>query len=106
MRQKSAIATGCDYQISFSASAYVIRSRTGGCTSGAFTTTAVHPMRAGGFTGTAPAGITVSPVLTLYFDKIGRPRDSGGTLLTTTQTVNVGSLVLDIEPETGFAHES
>ena len=104
--QNSALATGCDRQVSFSTSGYVVRLRNGGCISGAFTITAGHPTRVGGFTGTAPAGISISPAVTLYFDKIGRPRDNSGTLLSATQVVNFGSLVLTIEPETGFAHES
>jgi MSHA pilin protein MshC len=103
--QKFAIATGCDVQVQFTATGYSV-TRRAACSSGGFSVSVRHPTRAGGLAGTAPSGVSVVPATSLYFDKIGRPRSSGGSLLGSVSRVSVGGITLDVEPQTGFAHES
>ena len=101
---KLAIASGCDVQVELTAGAYGLLARSG-CTSGTFTASVEHPTRTGGFAASAPQGVVISPPVTLYFDKIGRPRDTSGSLLGATTGISVGATTLNIEPETGYSYE-
>ncbi|MCS0609646.1 prepilin-type N-terminal cleavage/methylation domain-containing protein [Massilia solisilvae] len=55
-----------------------------------------------------PQGVGVSQVVTVAFDALGRPTDSGGTLLaaSVTTTVSAGTMTVPItlEAETGYVH--
>jgi len=107
--QKLAIASGCDVQAAFSATGYVLTQRAG-CTTGSFTgePPVPHPARSGGFQLAPPSGVTVGTTASLYFDKIGRPRNPAGSppnnLLSGITTVAIGTRTLTIEPQTGYVH--
>lgn len=103
--QKQAIAWGCDVQIAYTTAAYTLTRRVTSCTSGGFTGLVTHPVRAGSYTGTVPNNVTLGPATTLHFDRIGRPRNSAGVLLSTNTNISVGSLSFRIVPETGYVYE-
>jgi MSHA pilin protein MshC len=88
--QKFAMASGCTVTATFTAAGYAL-SRAG-CPDGS--SGAVARPGGGGFTGSAPAGVTVSAA-TIDFDKIGRT--SGGAL-------TIGTRPITVEAETGFVH--
>ena len=96
------VASGCDVQVSLGAAGYALATRGAGCDSGAFATGLPHPARPGDFSAPPPAGVSVGAA-TFHFDRIGRPRDAGGVLLTTPTVVTLGSRTLRVEPETGYA---
>ncbi len=107
---KLAIASGCDVQVNFNAGGFALNRRAAGCDSSdcgggcAFGVPVDHPSRPGPFVGNAPPGVPVSNA-TLYFDRIGRPRDAGDNLIAVDTDITVGGVqTLRIEPETGFAH--
>ncbi len=102
--QKLAVATGCDTQVTITAGGYQLNQRVN-CSSGAFTLPVQLPGSDGtGYQGAAPGGVTLAAT-TLYFDTLGRPRDSSsGNLLTASTSVTVGSRSLTVEPQTGYVH--
>ncbi len=102
--QKLAIATGCDTQVSISSTGYQLNQRAS-CNSGAFTTAVRLPgSDSAGYSGTAPSGVTLSATA-LYFDTLGRPRNSAtNTLLTTATPITIGSRNITVEPQTGYVH--
>lgn len=96
---KLAIASGCNIQLQFTASSYALN-RDANCNTGnppSFSQPVRDPAGGGNFSGTAPAGVTMSTA-TFYFDKIGQP-SVGGT------SISVGSRNIIIEAVTGFAHD-
>ena len=99
---KLAMASGCDVQVAVTPSGLSLARRTG-CSSGAFSVPVPHPARAGSFAVSAPSGVTPSPAVTLWYDRIGRPRSVAGTLLTADTDVLVDGRTLRIEAETGLA---
>ncbi|MCP5149373.1 MAG: prepilin-type N-terminal cleavage/methylation domain-containing protein [Chromatiales bacterium] len=100
---RRAVASGCDVQFSLDASGYALATRGASCQSGAFSVAVPHPVRAGGFAASLPAGVTVGSSVVVHFDRLGRPRATGGAVLTSAVTVVVGERTLQIEPETGYA---
>lgn len=108
---KLAMASGCDVQVRFTAAAYELARRDAGCdrndcTDCDFDTRIVLPGLAGASQGQAPSGVAIAPATALYFDKIGRPRNSvGDNLLTGNTDISVGSRQMRIVPETGFAYQ-
>ena len=99
---KLAMASGCDVQVAITATA-VSLSRRSACGSGGFTLGVPHPARPGAFAVEAPAGVTPSPSVTFWYDRIGRPRASAGGLLASPVTVSLGGATLRVEAETGLA---
>jgi type II secretory pathway pseudopilin PulG len=101
--QKTAIASGCDVQITISAASrtYALNYRSGGtntsCGAGAFTDPVPHPQAQGSFIGTASNDVVLSNDLNVVFDSSGSP-SSGGSL-------SLGSKVVTVEPVTGFVHD-
>jgi MSHA pilin protein MshC len=101
--QKTAIASGCEVQVSISAASgtYALNYRSGGtntsCGSGSFVDLVPHPQAQGSFMGTASADVVLSNDLNVIFDSSGSP-SSGGSL-------SVGSKVVTVEPVTGFVHD-
>lgn len=66
--QKLAISTGCEVQVSLTATSYQLFQRQTNCKSGGFTLNVVKPIdRSSAYTNTAPTGVTISPVPTLTF---------------------------------------
>ena len=107
--QKQAVAWGCDVHVGFTATGFTLNRRAVGCTvsnctSCSFTGTVLHPTNGGPFTSTAPAGVTVSPAASFYFDKVGRPVDNSDNLITTQTVISVNSSSFTVEPITGFTH--
>lgn len=102
--QKLAVATGCDTQVAITATSYQMNQRAS-CNSGAFTQTVQLPGGdTTGYTGTAPNGVSLSAV-SLYFDALGRPRNSAtSALLTAATAISIGSRSVTVEPETGYVH--
>lgn len=99
---KLAMASGCDVQVAVSAAGLSL-ARRAACSSGAFSVPVPHPARPGSFSVSAPSGVTPTPAVTLWYDRIGRPRSSAGTLLTTNTNVLIDTRTLRIEAETGLA---
>ncbi len=103
--QKQAIAWGCDVQISFTATTYALSGLAGGCTPPGFSGPVTHPVRAGSYSGTVPKDVTLGPVTTIRFDRIGRPRNAAGSLLAANTNISVGGFSFRIVPETGYVYE-
>jgi len=101
--QKLAVASGCDTQVAIGAGGYQLNQRAS-CNSGAFTTPVRLPGGdSGGYAGTAPGGVALTP-LSLYFDSQGRPRASVGGALLGNTTVSVGGRSFTVEAQTGYVH--
>ncbi len=101
---KIAIATGCDTRVVTTTNSYDLKQRATSCSSGSFTREVQIPGGGtSGYNGIAPSGITLSAV-SFYFDSNGRPRDTGGNLLSSAVTVSVGTTSITVEPETGYTH--
>ncbi len=84
------------YRLVIGASSYQIQDETGA----AFT----HP-ETGSSSLAYPAGVTITPAMTIMFDSLGKPYN-GSTALSSTQTINITvdgtSETIQITPETGF----
>lgn len=102
--QKQAVATGCDTQMAITVNSYQMNQRVN-CNSGAFTQSVQVPGgTTTGYAGTAPNGVTLTAI-TLYFDALGRPRNSAtSALLTASTAITIGSRSVTIEAETGYVH--
>ncbi len=99
---KLAMASGCDVQVAVAASGLSLARRSA-CTSGGFSVAVAHPARAGDFSIAAPAALAPTPAVTLWFDRIGRPRSPAGALLTANTDIDIDGRTLRIEAETGLA---
>lgn len=101
---KVAIASGCDTQVVTTLTSYQLKQRVN-CQTGAFSQNVmIAGGNSSGYSGAPPSGLTLS-ASSLYFDPMGRPRNSSSdALLSTVTTVSVGSRSLSVEPETGFVH--
>lgn len=101
--QKTAIASGCDVQVSISAASrtYALNYRSGGtntsCGSGSFTDPVPHPQAQGSFMGTASSDVVLSNDLNVVFGSSGSP-SSGGS-------ISIGSKLVTVEPITGYVHD-
>ena len=106
---KLAISSGCSIRVQYvDASDTVNLSRwTGGasCADTVAPVVAVQlPGGGGNYTLTAPASVDLSTDLTFYFDRVGRPRDTAGNLITAAAALQVGidGRTIQIVPETGL----
>lgn len=96
---KLAIASGCNIQVQFTTSSYVLNRDTN-CNTGnppSFSQPVRDPAGGGNFSSTAPNGVSLS-TSTFYFDKIGQPSVNG-------TNISVGTRNIVIEAITGFAHD-
>jgi MSHA pilin protein MshC len=99
--QKLAVASGCQVQVTITASDYTLKQRATTCTSGAFTRDVFNPGNPGNtYTKTTPSGLTLSPVATLTFNGLGQV--SGGATITLTGTADTRSIT--VVAETGFVY--
>ena len=100
--QKLAVATGCQVQVTITASAYTLKQRVTTCTTGAFSRDVFNPGNPGtAYTKTAPSGVTLSPATTLIFNGLGQV--SGVTTpITLTGTADTRSIT--VVSETGFVY--
>ena len=99
---KLAMASGCEVQVAVTSGA-VSLARRSACGSGGFTGAVPHPARPGNFTIARPGAVTVAPLVTFYYDRIGRPRNGAGALLGTGIDIDIAGRVLHVEAETGLA---
>ncbi len=102
--QKLAVGSGCDVQVTVTASDYTLLQRTG-CRTGAFSLAVAQPGGAdGAYARSAPGGTAVaSSTSPIVFDPLGRALD--GALAVTDVTIGVGPRTLLVVGETGFAHD-
>lgn len=100
--QKLAVASGCDVQVTVSASDYSLAQRAS-CRTGAFDQAVANPGTGeSSYTNQAPAGTSLaSSVSPIIFDALGRALDA--SLTVADATVTVGARSIDVVGETGFA---
>lgn len=107
--QKLAVGSGCSIRVEFDAGAE--RFEIARWTGGAACTDRVAPLqivaRPGSdseFASTAPSGVDVANSLAFYFDRVGRPHDLGGQLITNPANlrVDIGGRRLQVTPDTGL----
>ena len=98
--QKIAVGSGCPVRVSITAGGYDLAQQvaSGNRCDPADSTWSVPVMLPDGqaAAGSPPAGITLGPVTTYQFDGLGRT-NLGGNL-----TVNVGSLSMTVQAESGY----
>ena len=100
--QKLAVATGCQVQVTITASNYTLKQRATTCTSGAFTGDVFNPGNPGNaYTKAAPSGLTLTPATTLTFNGLGQV-SGGATTITLTGTADTRSITL--VTETGLVY--
>ena len=101
---KLSIASGCEVQVSLTANTYTLfypnnaDANPATCDSPtAFGSNLImHPSQSGGYTGTAPSGVTMVNFGNFFFSTLGSPSNSG------TITINPGGRQITIHPLTGF----
>lgn len=100
--QKLAVATGCEVQVSLTASNYTLKQHATNCSSGAFTLDVFNPGNPGTpYTRPAPTSLTVSATpATFTFNGHGQA-DSSVTL---TLTGSADTRSISVVAETGFVH--
>ena len=98
--QKAAVITGCSAKLTLSSGSYVSNQQValGNACNAASSTYSVPLLSGDGssIAGTAPSGVTASPVGSFLFDTQGRLTSSPGTTLT------IGSRAITIVAGTGF----
>ena len=115
--RKLAVGKNLHIQVDIAASSITLRQRTEGtnCTTGATFAALIDPeTNASPYVKTAPAGITLSPVISLYFDGLGSAYLVSGIATTcpiiSTSTINVTGSTLSetitITGATGFVQGS
>lgn len=106
------VASGCDIKVAVNNSGYSLKQRAAsGCDTGLFTEFVRDPsiqdkMGSGSpdFAGMTPDGVNVMGSISFHYDKLGRPRNSAGNLISGVQTVTIAGRALNVEPETGYSH--
>ena len=102
--QKLAVASGCQVQVTISASDYVLVQRAS-CQTGAFDQPVANPGTGeAAYTNQAPSGTPLaSSVNPIIFDSLGRALDA--SLSVADATVTVGSQSIEVVGETGFVFD-
>ena len=100
--QKQAIGTGCEFNVSITATSCTLQwNGTPGGIGCLAATSVVNPATGQtNFCDNSSPNSTADLPSTIRFDNIGRPTAIAGDL-----SINLGSTTITIEPETGFAHE-
>ena len=111
--QKLAVASGCSIRMNFDASSNSldIARWTGSADCTQLTVPLQTVQRPGSdapFQSTAPSGVNVGNDLTFYFDRIGRPHDLSGNLISDPADLDViiGPHRLQVTPDTGLVLEN
>ena len=105
--QKVAMASGCDIRVTFNASGLQLRQWIdAGNNSCDFASPGavlgpVQKPGGGNFTGTAPAGVSVSST-DFFYDQTGTPRNIAGAELLTETVTTIGGRNLSVAPHTGY----
>lgn len=68
--QKLAVASGCPARLTITGSSYTLQ-QSSGCNATGWDIVVMHPARAGGYTGSAPAGVTLSGSSAIEFHPNG-----------------------------------
>lgn len=103
--QKLALASGCDIRVNIDATGVQLNQWNNGsaCTAGISALLAVtRPGSTDDFAEAPPTGVGISGTMLFYFDSIGRPHATGGSLLTVPASVVIGGRTLTVENETGY----
>jgi len=102
--QKLAVASGCEVQVTFTASDYALAQRVS-CQTGAFSQAVPNPGTGEAtYTNQAPSGTALaSSVNPIIFDVLGRALDA--SLLVADAAVTVGAQSIDVVGETGFVFD-
>ncbi|MDE2088871.1 MAG: GspH/FimT family pseudopilin [Gammaproteobacteria bacterium] len=106
--QKLAVASGCNVQVSLTATGYSLM-QPSGCTSGAYTQPVPNPGTGeASYTGQAPSGVTLSSTLSpIVFDPLGQAENGAGNVSGATITVTGGQTrQINVVGETGFVYSS
>ncbi len=111
--QKLAVASGCSIRMNFDAgsNSFDVARWTGGTDCTQLTAPLQTVQRPGSdtpFQSSAPSGVNVGNSLTFYFDRIGRPHDLSGNLITDPADLDVviGPRQLQVIPDTGLVLEN
>jgi MSHA pilin protein MshC len=111
--QKLAVASGCSIRVNFDAgsNSLDISRWTGGANCTQLTPPIEMVQRPGGdapFQSNAPSGVNVGNDLAFYFDRVGRPHDLSGNLITDPADLDVviGPRRLQVTPDTGLVLEN
>ncbi len=102
--QKLAVASGCEVQVTFTASDYALSQRAS-CQTGAFSRAVPNPGTGEPtYTNQAPSGTALaSSVNPIVFDGLGRALDA--SLTVANATVTVGAQLINVVGETGFVFD-
>jgi len=101
---KLAMVSGCDTRAQVTANSVALFQKENGCDSGDLEGPVMRP---GGtaWTETAPAGVTVTSPVDIYFDAYGSPfYHASDAKLTSPATMSVGVWTITVEAETGYVH--
>jgi MSHA pilin protein MshC len=79
--QKLAVASGCPVQLQLAAGSYALRQTSGAdCFAGTWDIAVAHPARPGGYTGTPPAGLSISAAGPIVFQPDGSSSGGGASI--------------------------
>jgi MSHA pilin protein MshC len=103
--QKLAVATGCNVQVSLTATSYALTQQPG-CAGAVYTLPVRDPgTGATAYANGAPSGVTISSTVNpIRFDALGRARDGAGAV--SDAAIGVGARTLAVAGETGFVSAS
>lgn len=111
--QQLATSSGCSIQLEFDAASdlLTISRWTGGADCTERTpplVTVAKPGGGGAFSETAPNNVDVQNDLLIYFDRVGRPRNNAGSIISDPLNlrVTIDGRRLQITPETGLVVEN
>lgn len=101
--QKLAVATGCNVQVTITASSYTLNQQPS-CSGASYTQAVTNPGNGSAtYSGSAPAGTTVTSTLNPFrFDALGRATNTSGNVSNVTVTVSGRSLL--VVGESGFVY--
>lgn len=107
--QKLAVASGCSIRVEFDSAAdtFEIARWTGGATCTDRVAPVVPVARPGSdtaFEASAPSGVDVATSVAFYFDRVGRPHDLAGQIITNPANlrVDIDGRQLQVTPDTGL----
>ncbi|MHB8471489.1 MAG: GspH/FimT family pseudopilin [Gammaproteobacteria bacterium] len=99
--QKLAVASGCEVQVTITATSYTLNQHATNCTTGPFTRDVFNPGNPGApYSKTAPASLRMTPAQTFIFNGLGKSNAPASITLSgsaDTRTINVVA-------ETGFVY--
>ncbi len=73
----TAVSTGCDVEVTITATSYAVTVRDTACKTGNFTVPLRDPAGGSALSGTAPGSVVASPASTFFFNDIGAASTTG-----------------------------